>query len=210
MQFHRLISLKRAWVHPSYLTDSSRTRGYLATPHHPTPIPRPLSVTYRLFNRCFPDPPAQRRVHCARLDLRRVTGTAKSRGECGWGVPLLADRLGASANTTCLALKTSRPGSDSRRLSGVRCPNPTTRRCLSLDPTCLPVPACPPTANCPRVQEGAGSPVGAHLFSGSVTSGATEVEDTELRAPALVAAGVASLAGTLSPGIAGSSSAEST
>ena len=68
----------------------------------------------------------------------------------------------------------------------------------------------PPTANCPRVQEGAGSPVGAHLFSGSVTSGATEVEDTELRAPALVAAGVASLAGTLSPGIAGSSSAEST
>ena len=110
MQFHRLISLKRAWVHPSYLTDSSRTRGYLATPHHPTPIPSPLSVTYRLFNRCFPDPPAQRRVHCARLDLRRVTGTAKSRGECGWGVPPLADRLGASANTTCLALRPVDPG----------------------------------------------------------------------------------------------------
>ena len=138
MQFYRLISLKKkkAWVHPSYLTDFSRTWGYLATPHHPTPTPRPLSVTHRLFNRCFPDPPAQRRVHCACLDLRRVTGTAKSRGERRWDIPPLADRLGASANTTCFSAKDQSTREWQRRLSGVRRPNPTTRRCLSLDPAC--------------------------------------------------------------------------
>lgn len=92
----------------------------------------------------------------------------------------------------------------------MRCPNPTTRRCLSLDPACLPGPAYPPAANCSRAQQVAGSPVGAHLFSGSLVSGATAVEETELGVAALVAAGVGSLAGAPSPGIAGSFSAEST